>query len=93
MGTDSGVAPHGKNLRELELMVARGMTPAQALVATTLSAAELMGLEQELGSIEVGKRADVVVLGGDPYDVSTLTERVEQVWKDGVLVAQHPLMA
>jgi imidazolonepropionase-like amidohydrolase len=62
------------------------MTPAQALVATTLSAAELMGLEQELGSIEPGKRGDVVVLGGDPYDVPTLAERVEQVWKDGVLV-------
>jgi imidazolonepropionase-like amidohydrolase len=90
MGTDSGVAPHGHNLRELELMVARGMTPAQALVATTLSAAELMGLEQELGSIEPGKRADVVVLGGDPYDVPNLTEHVEQVWKDGRLVADHP---
>ena len=51
MGTDSGVAPHGQNLRELELMVGCGMTPAQALVATTRTAAELMGLEDELGTL------------------------------------------
>ena len=89
MGTDSGVAPHGDNLRELELMVARGMTPAQALSATTLSAAELMGLDEELGSLEPGKRGDVVVLRGDPLDVTTLAERVEQVWKDGVLAVHH----
>jgi imidazolonepropionase-like amidohydrolase len=91
MGTDSGVAPHGNNLRELELMVARGMTPAQALIATTRSAAELMALEDELGSLEPGKRADVVVLGGDPLDASALAERVEQVWQDGVLVSPRGL--
>src|SRR3954454_20465323 len=91
MGTDSGVAPHGNNLRELELMVARGMTPAQALIATTRSAAELMALDEELGSLEPGKRADVVVLRGDPFDVTSLAERVEQVWQDGRLVADHPV--
>jgi imidazolonepropionase-like amidohydrolase len=90
MGTDSGVAPHGNNLRELELMVARGMTPAQALIATTRSAAELMALEDELGSLEPGKRADVVVLGGDPLDATSLAERIEQVWQDGRLVVDHP---
>jgi imidazolonepropionase-like amidohydrolase len=86
MGTDSGVTPHGRNLRELALMVEGGMTPSQALVATTSAAARLMGLEDELGTLEVGKRADVVVIGGDPYDFASLGERVEAVYKDGVRV-------
>jgi imidazolonepropionase-like amidohydrolase len=83
MGTDSGVTPHGENLRELGLMADGGMTPAQAITATTLVAAELMGLEKELGSIEPGKRADVVVVEGDPFDLKTLAERIEAVYKDG----------
>jgi imidazolonepropionase-like amidohydrolase len=86
MGTDSGVAPHGANLRELDRLVRCGMSPQQALVATTSSAAELMGLGDELGTLEPGKRADLVLLEGDPLDVRTLRERVRQVWKDGVLV-------
>jgi imidazolonepropionase-like amidohydrolase len=83
MGTDCPVAPHGTNLRELELMAANGFTPAQALRAATSSAAELMGLDGELGTLEAGKRADVVVVGGDPFDLATVSERVDQVWKDG----------
>jgi len=83
MGTDSGVGPHGQNLRELELMVAGGMTPMQAIVATTRSAAELMGLDGELGTLEPGKRADLVAITGDPLDVANLGERIESVWMDG----------
>jgi len=83
MGTDSGVTPHGENLRELVLMTEGGMTPAQAITATTLTAAELMGLQDELGSLEPGKRADVVVVEGDPFDLKTLGERIEAVYKDG----------
>ena len=86
MGTDSGVTPHGNNLRELQLMVEGGMTPMQAIVATTRSAAELMGLEEELGTLEPGKRADLVVVDGDPLDVATLADRVSAVYKDGVQV-------
>jgi imidazolonepropionase-like amidohydrolase len=86
MGTDSGVTPHGNNLRELQLMVEGGMTPMQAIVATTRSAAELMGLEDELGTLEPGKRADLVVVDGDPLDVATLADRVSSVYKDGVQV-------
>ena len=88
MGTDSGVAPHGANLRELDLLVRCGMSPQQALIATTSSAAELMGLDEELGTLEPGKRADLVLLDGDALEVATLRERVRQVWKDGVLVAE-----
>jgi imidazolonepropionase-like amidohydrolase len=83
MGTDSGVTPHGENLKELELMEGLGMKPGEVLRATTLTAAELMGLEKELGSIEEGKRADLVVVEGDPFDFKTLPERMEAVYKDG----------
>jgi imidazolonepropionase-like amidohydrolase len=86
MGTDSGVAPHGRNLRELELMVEGGMTPMQAIVATTRSAAELMGLDGELGTLEPGKRADLVVVEGDPLDVATLDQRISAVYQDGIKV-------
>jgi imidazolonepropionase-like amidohydrolase len=53
------------------------------LTATTLTAAELMGLHDELGSLDPGKRADLVVVDGDPYDFKTLTDRIETVFKDG----------
>jgi imidazolonepropionase-like amidohydrolase len=87
MGTDSGVTPHGQNLRELSLMVEGGMTPIQAVEATTRSAAELMGLADELGTLEPGKRADLVVVSGDPLELGTLEERIESVYRDGVAVA------
>ena len=86
MGTDSGVGPHGENLRELELMVEGGMTPMEAIVATSRSAAELMGLADELGTLEPGKRADLVVVTGNPLDVIGLGARVEAVYQDGARV-------
>lgn len=90
MGTDSGVGAHGDNLRELTLMVECGMTPAQALHATSLSAAELLGVDADLGSIEVGKLADLVVVEGDALDpdgLSSLGARIRSVYADGRLVA------
>jgi imidazolonepropionase-like amidohydrolase len=86
MGTDSGVTPHGNNLRELALMADGGLSPMQAIVATTRSAAELMGLADELGTLEPGKRADLVVVDGDPLDVATLADRIESVYQDGARV-------
>jgi imidazolonepropionase-like amidohydrolase len=87
MGTDSGVTPHGQNLDELSLMAEGGMTPAQALVAATRGAAELMGLEAELGTLEPGKRADLVVIDGDPLEVASLRSRIVSVYRDGAKVA------
>jgi len=87
MGTDSGVSPHGQNLRELVLMAAGGMTPAEVLVATTRTAAELMGMDDELGTIEPGKRADLVVVDGDPFAFDTLPGRIAAVYQDGRLVS------
>lgn len=87
MGTDCPVAPHGTNLRELVLMAEHGFTPSQALVAATSSAAELMGLRDELGTLEPGKRADVVVVEGDAFDFEKLPDRIRRVYQDGALVA------
>jgi imidazolonepropionase-like amidohydrolase len=88
MGTDAGVVPHGTNLEELQLMQDIGMSPADVLVATTKTAAELMGLERELGTLEPGKRADLVVVAGDALDFTALPSRIERVYKDGELVVE-----
>jgi imidazolonepropionase-like amidohydrolase len=84
MGTDTGVTPHGDNLAELSLMEQGGMSPIDVLVATTHSAAELMGLDRELGTLQPGKRADLVVVEGDPLDLQALPSAIVEVWKDGV---------
>ena len=83
MGTDTGVGPHGSNLDELPLMAAGGMTPAQVLTATTKSAAELMGIGDEAGTIMPGKRADLVVLAGDPFDLANLKASIRAVYLAG----------
>jgi imidazolonepropionase-like amidohydrolase len=88
MGTDSGVTPHGQNLRELEQMVACGMTPAQALIATTVTAAALLGVDDDRGVIEVGKRADLVIARGDALDVAGLGQRVRTVIQNGKVVSE-----
>jgi imidazolonepropionase-like amidohydrolase len=90
MGTDSGVGPHGNNLNELRLMVECGMTPAQALHATTLSAAELLGVAGDLGTIRPGRLADLVIVAGDALDVATLRSRIRAVYQDGRQVISDP---
>jgi len=87
MGTDSGITPHGRNLDELALMEQGGMTPTQVLVATTRTAAELMGLERDSGTLEVGKRADLVVIDGDPLALEGMADRVVAVYQQGKLAA------
>ena len=72
-GTDSAVSPHGQNAHEFELMVQFGMTPMEAIVAATRSAADLLGRSKDLGTLEPGKYADLVAFDGDPTrDVSIL---------------------
>lgn len=83
MGTDAGVGPHGDNLRELSLMAAGGMTPGQVLRAATQEASRLLGVDDEVGTVEAGKVADLVVVSGDPYDLTDVKARIEQVWQSG----------
>jgi imidazolonepropionase-like amidohydrolase len=86
MGTDAGVGPHGTNLEELPLMAACGMSPSEVLVATTSSAAELLGWGDELGRLAPGYRADLVMVEGAAFDLVGLAGNVRQVWKDGTRV-------
>jgi imidazolonepropionase-like amidohydrolase len=83
MGTDSGVGPHGQNLRELPLMEAGGMTPAQVLTATTSSAAELLGLAGQAGVLAPGHRADIVAVEGDLFDLPKLRQNIRAVYQSG----------
>lgn len=87
MGTDSGVGPHGGNLSELQLLVECGMTPEQALHAATGSAGELLDVAADRGTIEAGRRADLVVLDGGITELSTVKDRIRTVYQDGVPVA------
>lgn len=87
MGTDSGVTPHGENLRELAEMAKLGMTPSQVLQSSTSTAAELMGLEAEVGTLRPGMAADAVIFSGDDLDVSNLGARVDTVIQAGSVVS------
>ena len=91
-GTDAGGHGHPNNALELEHLVAAGMSPMQALQAATSLAAECLALEAEIGTIEKGKWADLVVVDGDPLrDVRILQDpaRIKQVWKAGVTATRH----
>ncbi len=82
-GTDAGVSLHGRNADEFELMVAHGMTPATAIQAATVNAADLLGLADQVGSLEAGKRADLIAVSGDPLSDVTVLKQVQFVMKDG----------
>lgn len=76
MGTDTGVGVHGTNAGELDLMVAQGMTPMQAIVASTKTAAECCTIADKVGTIAAGKRADILAVSADPLaDISVLTNK------------------
>jgi imidazolonepropionase-like amidohydrolase len=82
-GTDAGVSKHGRNADEFELMVKHGMTPATAIHAATVNAADLLGLGKEIGSLEPGKAADIIAVSGDPLRDVTVLKRVGFVMRNG----------
>jgi len=86
LGTDSGVCRHGINAREMALLVKAGMSPIDALKSATSVNAELLGLASKIGSLGVGKQADVIAVPGDPTEDIRVTEKVVFVMKDGKIV-------
>ena len=94
MGTDAGVpfVRHGDNAIELVLMVEAGLSPMQSIVASTRNAALALGLQNEIGTIEVGKCADLLVIEGNPLaDINVLTqkERIRMVMHNGTIAVKH----
>ena len=85
-GTDSAVTPHGKNGEEFAYLVQAGMTPMDALRSATVVTAELLDLSDSLGTIEVGKFADIIAVDGNPLDDISTMERVQGVIRDGRLL-------
>ena len=90
MGTDSGAMPtriagFGEH-RELQLLVRAGLTPAQALVCATAHSAEVIGQANDRGTLQAGKRADFVVLNGNPLDDIRNTTRLAMIWHGGKAV-------
>lgn len=84
-GTDTGVSPHGQNAHEFELMVAGGMPPMKAIQSATLVSAQLLKIEDRLGTIEEKKLADIVAVKGDPLTDISLMKNVAFVMKEGVI--------
>jgi imidazolonepropionase-like amidohydrolase len=89
-GTDSGVYPHGLNARNFAWYTRCGMTPLDAIRTATTVAAEAMGWSDRVGSLAVGRYADLVTVAGDPLDDLTELERPMAVVKGGQSVFEAP---
>ncbi|MGB5077178.1 MAG: amidohydrolase family protein, partial [Sphingorhabdus sp.] len=82
-GTDAGVSKHGKNADEFELMVKHGMPASAAIKAATINASALLGVDNEVGTLEPGKAADLIAVSGDPTNDISILKSVRFVMKGG----------
>ena len=88
-GTDAGVYKHGQNWKEFTYMIEAGMPAMQAIKCATINAAELLGMKDQLGSIEAGKLADIVAVDGDPLTDPKVFGKIVFVMKDGMVYKQQ----
>ncbi len=84
-GTDAGVYPHGWNAKQFSKMVEWGQTPMQAIQSATINSADLLGWKDQIGSIKVGKYADIVAVTENPLDKISVLENMQFVMKGGVV--------
>ena len=87
-GTDSGVSPHGGNAKEFELMVEAGMPEDEAILSSVKTASEVLGMADQIGSIEPGKYADIIAVDENPLDDITALQNVVFVMKGGNIVKE-----
>jgi imidazolonepropionase-like amidohydrolase len=87
LGTDATVIPHGSNAREIATLVELGMSPAAALRAATVDAAKLLGVENDFGTLDPGKRADLIAVEGNPLADVTRLQSVKWVMLNGKVVS------
>jgi imidazolonepropionase-like amidohydrolase len=85
-GTDSGVSPHGENGKEFALMVEAGMPPQEAILSSVKTGAEVLGMADQIGSIEAGKMADIIAVDDNPLENIQTLVNVSFVMKDGVVI-------
>ncbi len=88
-GTDAGVCPYDRSVRQFAFMVKYGMTPMQAIQSATSNAADLVGKSEILGSLQPGKYADIIAVSGDPLSDIHLLEHVSFVMKEGKIYKQE----
>jgi imidazolonepropionase-like amidohydrolase len=91
MGTDSGMTDNffGDNPKDLEYMVKWGVTPSQAIVAGTMNAAKSIGVDDKIGTIEIGKLADLLVLKEDPtVDITAIRTSLEKIMLNGLFIME-----
>lgn len=91
IGTDAYLIPNITQIT-LKVLVAAGMTPLEAITAATLTPARVIGAEADIGTVEVGKLADLVILDGDPLEDIGNTERIWLVMKGGEVVDREGLL-
>lgn len=82
-GTDAGVFEHGKNAKEFGYMVEAGMPPMETIKTATQYASTVLEMDQQIGTLEAGKFADVVAVKGNPLEDITLLEQIDFVMKEG----------
>ncbi|NVJ64902.1 MAG: amidohydrolase family protein [Gammaproteobacteria bacterium] len=87
-GTDSGVSPHGDNAKEFEYMVEVGMPELEAIQSATITSAKLLEVDHQLGSLEVGKLADIIAVDSNPLEDIKSLQKVSFVMKDGQVIKQ-----
>jgi imidazolonepropionase-like amidohydrolase len=85
LGTDAAVYPHGRNTEEFHLLTALGLSPLDALRAATSVDADLLGMQNRIGTLQSGKLADIIAMPGDPTQNIRQTEKVFFVMKEGVI--------
>ena len=86
-GTDAGVQPHGTNWKEFVYMVKFGMSPMETIQSATISTAKMLDIDSTLGSIEVGKIADLIAVNGDPIQDIKVMEKISFVMKEGKVIS------
>ena len=87
-GTDAGVFPHGDNWKEFVYMTEAGMSPMDAIQSATMGAATLLKIDDQLGSLEQGKLADIIAVDGNPLEEIAVMEKVSLVMKNGDIYKQ-----
>jgi imidazolonepropionase-like amidohydrolase len=88
-GTDADVYPHGDNLKQLSRMVKFGMPPMQALQAASTNGAKLLKKDADIGSLQVGRYADIIAVKGNPLNDISILESVDFVMKGGEVVKSN----